>query len=112
MEILNARITMVCVGLDDNDRLSASMTFEHVKGCCDWNFVLENPVDVQRLKALMDYAGVCEVKDLKGQIVRQVYSECYLRAFGHPFEDKFVPITPGGKFVVLSELEVDAWLAP
>lgn len=91
MEITNARIKNVTVGFDDRDRLSARMTFDGQHGCCDWGFILTNPTDVQRLMKLMNYTGSYEVGDLSGKIIRKVDSGNFLRGFGHPIEDKFVP---------------------
>ena len=91
MQINNARITNVTVGLDDRERLSARMTFESELGCCDWGFILTNPVDSQRLVKLMNYTGVYDVKNLNGKIVRVVNHECFFRGFGEPIEDKFIP---------------------
>lgn len=91
MEITNARIKNVTVGLDDRDRLSARMTFEGQHGCCDWGFILTNPVDAQRLMKLMSYTGTYEVKNLNGKIVRKIDHDNFFRGFGDPIEDKFVP---------------------
>ena len=110
MKILNARITKARIGFDEIDKVVARMTFESKYGCCDWTFVLENPVDVQRLKTLMKYADVLDFKDLKGKIIQQVVdSERFLRGFGHPIEDKFVP-TYTNEFTELSEVEFGAML--
>lgn len=91
MEINNARIKNVTVGLDDRDRLSARMTFEWQHGCCDWGFILTNPVDAQRLVMLMNYTGTYNVGTLNGQIIRKVEDDGLFRGFGHIIEDKFVP---------------------
>lgn len=109
MKILTARITKARVGFDERDKVVARMTFENEYGCCDWAFVLENPVDVQRLKALMKYADAFELKDLNGKIIRQVDSERFMRGFGHPIEDKFVPIYTN-EFTELSKVEFGAML--
>jgi len=92
MEVSNARIKSVKVAFDDLDRLSARMTFEGQQGCCDWGFILTNPVDVQRLEILMKYTGTYDLKDLKGKIVRKIDHDYFIRGFGHPIEDKFVPL--------------------
>ena len=110
MEIANAIITNVKVGFDDRDRLSTWMAFESQNGCCDCGFVLENPADVQRLKTLMNYTAVYLVKDLKGKIIRKVKSDRYLRGFGHPIEDKFVPVSTK-EFTEISEAEFKTMLA-
>lgn len=91
MEITNARIKNVTVGLDDRDRLSARMTFECKHDCCDWGFILTNPTDAQRLVKLMNYTGVYDVKNLNGKVVRVVNHDCFFRGFGDPIEDKFIP---------------------
>ena len=91
MEVNNAIIKNVTVGLDDRDRLSARMTFEGQHGCCDWGFILTNPADAQRLVMLMNYTDTYDVKNLNGKIVRKVDHDCFFRGFGHPIEDKFVP---------------------
>lgn len=110
MEIANARITNVKVGFDDRDRLSARMTFESQHGCCDWGFILSNPVDVQRLSTLMNYTDTYDVKNLNGKIIRKVDSDCFLRGFGHPIEDKFVPVSTK-EFTEISEAEFETMLA-
>lgn len=91
MEITNARIENVTVGFDDRDRLSARMTFKGQHGCCEWGFTLIVPTEVQRLIKLMNYAGVHEVEELNGRIIRKVEYNNFLCGFGHPIEDKFVP---------------------
>lgn len=92
MEITNARIRNVTVGFDDNDRLSVRMTFaSRHDGSCDWGFILTNPTDVQRLIKLMNYTDSYEVGELNDKIIRRVCSGHFLRGFGHPIEDKFVP---------------------
>lgn len=91
MEITNARIKNVTVGLDDRDWLSARVTFEWKHGCCDRGFILTNPTDAQRLVKLMNYTGVYDVKNLNGKVVRAVNHDFSFRGFGDPIEDKFIP---------------------
>lgn len=91
MEIINARIKNVTVGLDDRDRLSAMMTLESRHNCCDWGFILTNPTDAQRLVKLMKYTGVRDVEDLSGKTIRVVKHDCCFRGFGDIIEDKFIP---------------------
>ena len=110
MEIANARITHVEVSIDDRDRLSARMTFKSQHTVCDWGFILSNPVDVQRLKMLMNYTGSYDVMNLDGKIIRRVNSDCFMRGFGHPIEDKFVPFFTK-KFTEISEAEFETMLA-
>ena len=90
MEVNNARIKNVTIGLDDRDRLSARMTFEYQFGCCDWGFLLTNPRDSQQLAKLMGYTGTYDAMKLNGKIVRIVFHGMYLRGFGDPIEDKFI----------------------
>ena len=52
---------------------------------------LTNPIDNQRLESLLKYAGVSNVEDLTGRVVRQVNYGSYLLGLGHPIENKFVP---------------------
>jgi len=91
MEVNNARITNLTIGLDDRDRLSARMTFECHFGACDWAFILTNPKDAERMVKLMNYTGVHKVEALNGKIVRIVIHGSCFRGFGDPIEDKFVP---------------------
>ena len=93
MEVNNAKVRNVTVGLDDLDRLSARMTFQSQLGCCDYGFILTNQTDAQRLVKLMNYTGVYDVKNLNGEIVRTVSydNDCFPRGFGDPIEDKFIP---------------------
>ena len=90
MEIKNAKIKNVTVGLDDRDMLSARMTFESQLNCCDWRFILTDPIDSQRLMKLMSYTNVYEVNNLDGKIIRIVKEDSLFRGFGDPIEDKFV----------------------
>ena len=110
MEIANARITKVKVGFDARDRLSARITFKSQYGCCDWDFILSNPVDVQRLRKLMNYTDAIELKDLNGKIIRKVDLNFRIHGFGHPIEDKFVPIFTD-EFTEISEAELETMLA-
>lgn len=90
MKITNARITNLKVGFDDGNRLAVMINFESQHGCCLWSFVMSNPVDVQRLSALMNYTNTYDLNDLNGKIIRKVDLDCFMRGFGHPIEDKFV----------------------
>ena len=109
MEVNNARIKNVTVGLDDRDRLSARMTFESQHGCCDVGFILTNPTDAQRLVKLMNYTGVYEVKNLNGKIGRVVNHDCSFRGFGEPIEDKFIPAF-GEEFKEVTEAQFEELL--
>lgn len=109
MKITNARIKNVTVGLDNRDRLSARMTFEGQDGCWDLGFILTNPTDVQRLIKLMNYVGAYKVDGLSGKIIRQVYSGDFLRGFGHPIKDKYVP-TLTTEFKEINEAEFEELL--
>ncbi|MBE5819490.1 MAG: hypothetical protein E7310_01480 [Clostridiales bacterium] len=91
MEIINARIKNVTVGLDDRDRLAANMTFECPHGSCSWGFILTNPTDSQRLLKLLQYTGANEVNNLNGKIVRAINHDCCFAGFGDPIKDEFVP---------------------
>lgn len=110
MEVKNARIKNVKVGLDDRDRLSVRMTFEG-GWACDWGFIITNPIDSQRLVKLMDYAGTCDVLKLSGKIVRMVTHDCFFRGFGDPIEDKFVPAF-GEELQEITEEEFNKLLKP
>lgn len=91
MQINNARIRNVTVGLDDRNRLSAKITFEGHQGQSNWlYFVLTKSVDAQRLRKLMLYTGAYKIDDLNGKIVRKVEHEHCLCGFGDPIEDKFI----------------------
>ena len=92
MEITNARIKNVTVGLDNRDRLSASMTFEGPNFCRNCCFILTDPTDVQRLVKLMLYTGTSEVQELNGKIIRRIDKNNFLRGFGDPIANKFIPI--------------------
>lgn len=110
MTIENRRIKNVKVGLDDRDRLSIRMTFDGIWSC-DWGFILTNPIDSQRLVKLMNYAGVSDVMDLNGKIIRVVNHDRFLRGFGDPIEDKFVP-TFGEELQEITEEEFNKLLKP
>ena len=110
MEIANARITNVKVVFDDRNGLSVTMTFETQHGYCDWRFILSNPVDVRRLRKLMNYTDAIELKDLNGKIIRKVDLNFRIHGFGHPIEDKFVPIFTD-EFTEISEAELETMLA-
>ncbi len=91
MEIKNARIENVTVGLDDRNRLSAKITFEGNQGQSSWcHFVLTKTVEAQHLRKLMLYTGAYKIDDLNGKIVRKVEHEHCLCGFGDPIEDKFI----------------------
>lgn len=90
MEVMNARIENVTVGLDDRDRLSVRMCFNGGWGC-EWGFILTNPIDSQRLIKLMEYTRTSDVLKLNGKIVRMVTHDCFFRGFGDPISNKFVP---------------------
>lgn len=109
MQVNNARIINVTVGLDDRDNLSARMTFEFQHGCCDWGFGLTDPIDSQRLVKLMNYTGVYDVEKLNNKIVRVVNYERFFRGFGDPIEDKFVPAF-GEEFKEVTETQFEEML--
>lgn len=91
MQINNARIRNVTVGLDDRNRLSAKITFEGHQGQSNWlYFVLTKSVDAQRLRKIMLYTGAYEIDDLNGKIIRKVDHDYCLCGFGDPIEDKFI----------------------
>ena len=104
MEVSNAKITNVKVCFDDRGRLAARMRFETQYGCCDWGFILSNPVDVQRLSTLMNYTETYDIMQLNGKIVRKVDFDRFFRGFGHPIEDKFVPFS-SKEFTEITEAE-------
>ena len=109
MKITNARIKDVTVCIDDWDRLSARMTLKNEYGCCDCGFILSNPTDVQRFMKLMNYTEAYEVSDMEGKIIRKVDSDGFLRGFGHPVEDKYIP-TLTEEFMEISEEEFEKLL--
>lgn len=109
MEVNNARIKNVTVGLDDMDRLSARMNFESQHGCCNWEFILNYPTDAERLVKLMNYTGVDDVKNLNGKIVRVVIHGFSFRGFGDPIEDKFIPAF-GEEFKEVTEAQFEELL--
>ena len=92
MEIQNAIIKNVTVGLDDRDRLSAMISFESQGKLCTQGFILTNPNDTERLIKIMSYTGSSKVEQFKGKIVRVVNHDFSFQGFGNPIEDKFVPI--------------------
>ena len=93
MQVINAKIKNVTIGFDDRERLSVRMNFDGEATSCTWGFVLINPVQVKNLIKLMEYTEVREVKNLEGKIIRVVFKEIFLRGFGHPVDDKFIPLT-------------------
>ena len=94
MAIKNAKILDAIISFNDQNDLSARITFHtYVFGILTTSFNFANSVDVQRLKKLMNYAEVSQFNDLIGKIVRVgfVPGRCFI-GFGHPFEDRFVPM--------------------
>lgn len=92
MKIQNAKIKDVTVGFDDRDMLAVSFSLNGQYTGSQCSFNLEDPVDVQRLIKLMQYTCSYEVGDLNGKIVRKGDTGHLLRGFGHPCEDKFIPV--------------------
>ena len=103
MRITNAKIKNVSVGIDDLNRLAARMTFNGLNKCWGWSFILNRSTDINRLMKLMEYVEVHELNDLENKIVRVAEAEYFLLGFGHPIEDKFIPINTGGEFIELGE---------
>ena len=109
MKIANARITNVMVGFDARDGLYAKMTFETMSSACYGHFYLLNAVDAQRLSTLMDYTRTYDIKDLDGKIIRKVDLNSRMVGFGHPIEDRFVPLSTKG-FIQVTENEYEKML--
>lgn len=109
MKLNNARIEDVTVGLDDLNRLSVRMTFESQSVCFNWEFILNNPTDVQRLVKLMNYTDVYDFENLNGKIVRTVMHSYAFRGFGDPIEDKFIPVF-GEKLKEVTEAQFEELL--
>lgn len=110
MRILNAKIENVTVGLNDSDGLAVMFTLRWQSGCCNWEFTLANPLDIQRLTKLMNYTGSHQVKELEGKIIRKVEKGQMFQGFGHPIEDKFVSVW-ADEFKEITELEVKQQLS-
>ena len=103
MEIYNARIKDVTVGPDERN---CSVSFDGQGFCCNWEAILTNPAEDERLRKLMQYADTYDVNKMNGKIVRIVIIDTFLRAFGDPIQDKFVPIL-GAEFVELAEEQLE-----
>lgn len=96
MEIINVRINNVTVGWDNEDGMSAKISFEGYSGSANMVFKLTNQTELQRLEKLMNYAGVDvnDVNNLNGRIVRLVIDGSPIIGYGDPIEDKFIPNMP------------------
>lgn len=93
MKIKNAKIKNVTTELDAKERLIASMELHEEATFSSVVFKLANPVELENLTKLMEYAEVQSVNDLEGKIIRIAEHQDLIRAIGHPIKDKFVYIT-------------------
>ncbi len=90
--ITKALIKSVTVNEKMQDKVPVDIIFDiPFGGIIGLELCLTNPIDNQRLESLLKYAGVSNVEDLTGRVVRQVNYGSYLLGLGHPIENKFVP---------------------
>lgn len=92
MEIKNARINGVTIGLDDRERLSACVTFESYNNSFyNCEFLTPVVVDNKRLVKLMKLTSVLDIEDLNRKVVRIVVEEKTFYGFGDPVLDLYIP---------------------
>lgn len=100
MNIINAKIDNVTVGLDQHKRLNVKMELEQAirpPSIITCNFTLTDPSNAEFVAVLMEYAGEEVVTKLNGKIIRIITSSDHKPiAWGHPIEDKFLTWIVGG----------------
>ena len=111
MNIENIKIEDAKKGFDNRDRSVVSFSVVGDGTGTAWIFNLENPTDVKRLNKLMQYAEVNQPEHLNGKEFRAVISDNFLHGFGHPIQDKYIPIS-SELFQEVTEAEFAELLKP
>lgn len=98
VSVYRALIKNATICLNDKSQLCLVLTFaERSAGIPNCTFVLENQLDIQRIKTLFSYDPWVKLKGqsvqmLKGQRVELVVSDGVLCGFMHPLYHKYMPI--------------------
>ena len=102
MEIEIARINKMTLQQDALGKRFVKVSCGYDLTGIDFIWILSNPTDAQRLMKLMSYTEATDGNDLKGKIIRVVNDCNVCRGFGHPTEDRFVPLD-GEEFQEVTE---------
>lgn len=106
MEIKNARIIDVSLGLEDHDIFTFYITIEGDSiGCCIGGFALDHydlntkkrvcgAIGLQCIREIMEVVGVNKWEDLKGQYIRYEYNGlgATVDTIGHIINNKWINI--------------------